>query len=210
VHQVFAFSTTGQLLGQYPKDPAVSATWSDGDPQYPVADAQGNVYLTEIYPGNLDKFSPDGSQKSVIWTYGAPGPLGLALDPTGDIYVGLARDDIVVEISPAGKEIARSGFADNGQGQTTVRGLAIDSHGNIYASVDGGGGCNPGDQITEFSPDLKSQHAVATAGTGPGQVCAPQGLAVDTQDNLYVPDLFNNRVQKFSPSGKLLATFTGD
>jgi hypothetical protein len=36
------------------------------------------------------------------------------------------------------------------------------------------------------------------AGTGPGEFDLPHGLALDSQGNLYVCDVMNDRIQKFS------------
>jgi sugar lactone lactonase YvrE len=38
-------------------------------------------------------------------------------------------------------------------------------------------------------------------GTGAGQFAAPGGLAVDRDDNLYVADSYNHRVQRITPDG---------
>ena len=43
-----------------------------------------------------------------------------------------------------------------------------------------------------------------TQGAGDGQFYQPWGVAVDSSGNVYVADMFNNRIQKFSPAGTLL------
>ncbi|MET0305940.1 MAG: hypothetical protein ABW196_06900 [Solirubrobacterales bacterium] len=48
-----------------------------------------------------------------------------------------------------------------------------------------------------------------TAGSGPGQLDTPLGVAVDTAGDVYVVDGENHRVQKFSPAGEFLLTFGG-
>lgn len=45
-------------------------------------------------------------------------------------------------------------------------------------------------------------------GDGPGQFNSPQSLSSDANGNIYVLDTGNNRIQKFTPTGKLL-TFIG-
>jgi NHL repeat len=48
------------------------------------------------------------------------------------------------------------------------------------------------------------------AGALPGMVPWPQGLAVDSTGNIYVVDVLNHRVQKFSPEGEFLLMFGGE
>ena len=43
-----------------------------------------------------------------------------------------------------------------------------------------------------------------TEGSGNGQFSAPGGVAVDSSGNVYVADIFNNRIQKFDSSGNFL------
>ena len=44
-------------------------------------------------------------------------------------------------------------------------------------------------------------------GDGEGQFNLPWGITIDNQDNVYVADWENHRVQKFSPEGTFLAAF---
>jgi tripartite motif-containing protein 71 len=36
----------------------------------------------------------------------------------------------------------------------------------------------------------------------PGQFETPEGLGVDSRNNIYVTDTFNDRIEKFSPTGE--------
>lgn len=46
--------------------------------------------------------------------------------------------------------------------------------------------------------------AFGEKGESPGQFNQPRGVAADANGNIYVTDTGNNRLQKFSPTGKLL------
>ena len=45
------------------------------------------------------------------------------------------------------------------------------------------------------------------SGTGDGELDRPSGMVFDADDNLYIVDSNNNRVQKFTKDGKFLAKF---
>jgi DNA-binding beta-propeller fold protein YncE len=44
-------------------------------------------------------------------------------------------------------------------------------------------------------------------GTEPGQFDGPSGLAVDNEDNIYVTENDNHRIQKFTSDGEFLASW---
>jgi hypothetical protein len=46
-----------------------------------------------------------------------------------------------------------------------------------------------------------------TAGTGPGQLTEPYGIAIKPSGNIFIGERGNNRVEEFSPSGEYLAQF---
>ena len=62
------------------------------------------------------------------------------------------------------------------------------------------------DCIRVFSPSGKELLSFGSSGTGQGQFSHPNGVAVDGEGNIYVVDSSNNRVQKFTPEGKFLAS----
>src|SRR5207247_8695861 len=49
-----------------------------------------------------------------------------------------------------------------------------------------------------------------TKGTGPGQFNLPHAIAIDRNDNVYVGDRSNRRIQVFDTEGKFLRMFTID
>jgi sugar lactone lactonase YvrE len=57
------------------------------------------------------------------------------------------------------------------------------------------------------SPPLEFLGAWGTRGDGPGQLSYPSSLAVDFAGNIYLSDMGNGFVHKFSPDGKPLFSF---
>jgi DNA-binding beta-propeller fold protein YncE len=58
---------------------------------------------------------------------------------------------------------------------------------------------------SDDKPNIISQ--IGEEGTGDGQFNSPSGIDIDKNNNIYVADTGNNRVQKFDEFGNLLAIF---
>ena len=60
-------------------------------------------------------------------------------------------------------------------------------------------------RVQVLNADLSYSHCFGRKGTQPGQFNNPHGIAIDSDGMIYVADNGNDRVQKFTPEGKLLA-----
>jgi DNA-binding beta-propeller fold protein YncE len=71
----------------------------------------------------------------------------------------------------------------------------------------------PGGNSETVSPPVYGS-AFGSPGSGEGQFDHPSGVALDASGNMWVADAANNRIEKFSPSGKFTAAYgstgTGD
>ncbi|MFL5731650.1 MAG: DUF2298 domain-containing protein [Chloroflexia bacterium] len=65
----------------------------------------------------------------------------------------------------------------------------------------------PGTPQPEASGPPAGLFDLGQAGVGKGRFNLPRGIARDAQGNFYVADTQNERIQKFDPSGKWLASF---
>ena len=75
--------------------------------------------------------------------------------------------------------------------------INVDALGNVYVA-------DASERIKVFSR-LGRHIRTWAVGDAPGQVEDVEGLTVDPLGNVYVADFYNNRVQKFTPTGHLLA-----
>lgn len=186
-------------------------------------DGQGNLFLAEFDDSEIYKYSTSGK---LLATWGEPGtgpgqlqaPDKLAFDSQGNLYVtevgsrstGEGQNNRVQKFSPDGKSVARWGTFGAGSGQfNSPVGIGIDAQGDIYVADIGN------HRVVELSAQGQPLTQWHTVGSGTGESSEiGYDLALDASGNVYVsePHPFSSgsdQVQKFSPSGKLLATWGG-
>ena len=71
--------------------------------------------------------------------------------------------------------------------------------GDLYIS-DGYGNC----RIHKFSPDGRHILSWGEPGIDPGQFIRPHNVVIDTDDNIYIADRENHRIQVFDSNGRFL------
>jgi len=81
--------------------------------------------------------------------------------------------------------------------------VAWDSKGNIYIS-DG----YVNSRVAKYSAHGQWMKSWGEPGTGPGQFHLPHAIAIDNNDNVYVGDRTNHRIQVFDTDGKFLRMFS--
>jgi prepilin-type N-terminal cleavage/methylation domain-containing protein len=196
-----------------------------GVPYGIAIDASGNIWLANRYW--VEEFNNSGSYISQIGGSGyANGklisPWGVTFDATGNIWVTDGYNNRVQQFTSGGvwlQTIPSSGCgnvspagctasATNGQFNSPT-GIAIDSTGNIWVAD------NSNNRIEEFSSSgtyINSigagyngiSGAIGSTGLGSGQFSAPEGIAIDSSNNIWVADSGNNRVQELNSSGSFL------
>jgi DNA-binding beta-propeller fold protein YncE len=83
--------------------------------------------------------------------------------------------------------------------------VAWDSQGNIYISD---GYINS--RVAKYDKDGNWVKSWGTPGTGPGQFNLPHSIAIDRNDNVYVGDRTNHRIQVFDTDGNFKRMFEID
>jgi sugar lactone lactonase YvrE len=103
-------------------------------------------------------------------------------------------------------------WGEEGEGPGQFRfpqGVAVNSRGEVVIADSG----NHRIQVTAGSADnlreLPGQFrfAFGQRGSGPGAFENPTAVAVDRNDNIYVADSDNHRIQKFDPQGRFLSSW---
>jgi sugar lactone lactonase YvrE len=105
-------------------------------PEGVAVDKTDNVYVSLIQPvGEIRKVDPSGTQ-SVFADFDVPGfgPLGLAVDAPGNVFVAVASFDVstqgVYRVRPDGASERLPGTS----GILFPNGVALDKRGNVYAT----------------------------------------------------------------------------
>lgn len=152
-----------------------------------LASAQADTFFVPNTGLNTISQYGDAGNASPFTSAFVNGPLGVALDSAGNLFVS-TNDNKIEKFSPAGVDLGT--FASTGLNFPMA--LAFDRAGNLYAAN------FAGSTVEKFTP--------AGVGTVFANVTRPTGLAFDANGNLYVSN-FGNTIARFSASGAPLGAF---
>ena len=213
----------GHLFGSGNLDGLVSAAAFNG-PREIAADSSGNIYVADTVNHLIRKITPQGVVSTLAGSSGVSGsangtgaaaqfnsPYGLAVNSTGEVFVADRENHTIRKITPAGVVTTFAGQATvagstDGIGAAALfnnpSALAFDSLGNLFVAEFGN------NVIRKILPNgTVSLYAGTVSGFGqapnPGvrataRFCNPQGLGIDSQNNIYVADTCNHVIQKIS------------
>jgi DNA-binding beta-propeller fold protein YncE len=171
-------------------------------------DSKGKIYAADQSVSAVFIFDPENKGHVELIGNGRQANFGmitgLALDDDDRLFVADARLHRVVVFSPKHEQEAAFG------GEVLVRpgGVAID-RGNRFVYVADTGH----DVVDVFDADNykllrqigkpSKKHDQAE----PGTFSLPEGVAVDSDGNVYVTDTFNDRVEMFDADGQFISAF---
>ena len=189
-------------------------------PEAIAVSRSGRVYVGDQFSHLVQVFSRGGSFEGQWGASGSgPGEFGavggLAFDAQGYVYLVDSTNDRVEKFTPSGRFVSSWGSRGSGVGQFDF------GAGNGPSQPPGGGIAVGGpyvyvadtrnDRLQRFRLDGSEARVIAGAGSGPGAVRRPQGLAVapaegvSAPEALYVADNGNARVQELTPAGRFVA-----
>ncbi|MGH9785484.1 MAG: BACON domain-containing protein, partial [Terriglobia bacterium] len=212
--------------------PATSASLNN--PRGVALDGDGNLYIADHGNHRIRKVTPAG----IIVTFAGDGvpryagdggpavnaslnwPFNVAFDAAGNLHVAEPQNQRVRKISAAGiiTTVAGNGTPGfSGDGGPAVNAslsapyaVAFDNAGNLYIA-DG-----ENDRIRKVTPQgiiqtvAGSQRGFGGDG-GPAasaRLNEPRGVAVDSNNNVYIADRMNHRIRRISPDG-IISTVAG-
>ena len=199
-------------------------------PEGVAADQNGNIFVADNFNNLVRKINPAGTVITFAGTAGAFGddnglgttakfnnPQGIAVDNSGNVYVGDSGNNMIRKITPGGTVSTFAGGltagSTNGTGNQASfngpAGVAVDGSGNIYVA----------DSFNNLIRKITPSGVVSTiAGTGAAGSAdgpalsasfnAPFGITIDKYGTLYIADEKNNKIRKISTSG-IVSTLAG-
>jgi len=217
---VIVSTFAGSGAAGYKDGPADSSQFNH--PNGVATDPSGNVYVADYNNSYIRKITPAGVVSTLAGNgisgysdgMGAAaqfnGPIGMATDAQGNVYVAEFGGNRIRKITPAGVVSTLAGdgnfgFKDGSAAAaefSSPTGVAADVQGNVYVAD------YYSNRIRKITPagtvSTLAGTGVAGYADGPGasaQFFGPTSLVTDALGNVYVSDYGNYAVRKITPSG---------
>ena len=168
----------------------------------------GEVYTAEFRNERVQRFTSDGAFLGSFPIQPHAG--GLAVDAEGNVYVAHWNSNKLAAYSPTGELLREWGKHGSADGEFQLPGsVALGPDGLLYVPDQGNS------RVQKFTREGQFVGKWGEHGSEPGQFggdqpvggrfAGPQFVAFDLAANVYTTDAALDRVQKFTPDGKLLA-----
>ncbi|MCA1632346.1 MAG: NHL repeat-containing protein [Acidobacteria bacterium] len=166
-----------------------------------AADRRGNIYV--VQSGTIQRYEAASGKPLGELSYGeGRGFDNVVTTPDGGLVAAWRRNrDDIVRFDANGRLVKVIRSAVSGQTDASELDLrvAVDGLGNIYALG------TFTQAVYKFTPDGRFVNRFGGRGDQPGQLHAPQSIAVDNQGRVYVSDI--KGVQVFDKEGRYIDVF---
>ena len=181
------------------------------DKPYGVAVHKGRVFISDTVAHAIKVFDVPTGRFFKIGEEDGPGqlakPLGISVDASGTLYVADISQKIITVYNRDGKYLRNIGGPSFFSRLTSA---SVDPKGERVYAVDlGGTTSKPEEHRVRVFNAKTGAHLFdfGKRGTGPGEFNLPRDLAFGKNNDLYVVDAGNFRIQVFDYNGNYLRSF---
>lgn len=157
---------------------------------YVACVSASNILVFDLEKGTVERAAN-------VEGYRPTSPWSVAVDGSGNLYVGDQAERLVWVYSADGKFLRQIG---KGMFERPA-GVAFDRRRQLLYVVDGSNGESMRHRVEVFAPDGRHLRTIGSRGDGPGQFNFPSYAAVAPDGKLYVADTGNFRIEVFDPEG---------
>lgn len=204
---VYLLRSRSRRVLRYAPDGTRLESWSVASkfPSDLATDPEGNVLVTAS--SRIERFGPEGER---LRTWNLEGKVknglfdsveagGIAVAPSGVVYLTDRLNFSVVRLSAEGKYLGSFGGLGTDTGQFVLPGeIAVGSDGRVYVVEDFS------HQVQVFGPSGRFIRRWGREGFGPGEFQGADTIATDRLGHVYVGDAVLERVQVFDENGTYL------
>ncbi|MFC1798574.1 C13 family peptidase [Thermodesulfobacteriota bacterium] len=170
-----------------------------------TVDADGNVYVSDVYNSRIQKFSSNGDYLSQYGHYSVEAgwfvhPGGLAIGPNGYLYVAGNHNNRIQKFTTDFQYITKWGSSGTENGMFNgPNGVATAPDGSVYVTD------SAVNRVQKFTPDGEY-----VSQWSQGDWWAPVGVVTDSSGNVYVAvGGDDDYIQKFDANGNYVTQWGG-
>ena len=227
---VTTFAGSNGVSGSTNGSTGTSARFSS--PSGVVVDSSGNIFIGDGANGTVRRITSAGAVTTFVGTAGSQGstdgtgagamfyrPAGIARDANNNLYVADPVANTIRKITTGGVVTTLAGYSavvganDNTGSLAGFRGpsgVVADSSGNLFIADTGNHTIRkvtPAGVVTTFAGLAGTAGSTNATGTS-ARFNSPNGLAIDSSNNIYVADTGNHTIRKVT-SGGVVTTVAG-
>ncbi|MHB1404841.1 MAG: beta-propeller domain-containing protein [Desulfitobacteriaceae bacterium] len=218
-HRIQKFDSNGNLLAKWGGNSGGGGPdaygiyyWQFTTPKQVWYDKKfDDIYIADTGNNRIQVFSPDGTWLMNFGYYDLLLPMGVCTTSDGNIYAADTGHNRIVKYNALGYYMYSFGSEGMGDGQFRQPSyIAADSLDNIYVVDRVNNRVQKFDKYGNFitkwgtNGGVPKEDPLENWGEGDGDLFLPIGIAVDKDNNVWVSDSSNNRIQKFTNDGIFL------